>query len=256
MGYTKAFAKVLRNENIAPGIYDLLVKTPQAADAQAGQFVEIYCPGKTLRRPISICEIDKVAGTLRMVYMVKGEGTLWLSQVKVGDTLDLLGPLGHGFDLSQSKDAIVIGGGIGVPPMLETAKLQGKQCDAILGFRTASAAILLDDFEQVCNEVMLCTDDGTLGLKGFVTDILEKRLASRQPFDLVCACGPMVMLKNVAKLCEKYNVSCQVSLEERMGCGIGACVGCAVRIQDEAGTVRSAQVCRYGPVMDAKEVVW
>ena len=179
-----------------------------------------------------------------------------MAAVQPGETLDLLGPLGHGFDLAGSQRPLVIGGGIGTPPMLGTAQTGGGRCDAILGFRTASAAILLEEFQSACKRVSLCSDDGTLGEKGFVTDLLSQALASEAPPDLVCACGPMVMLRGVAALCEKAAVPCQVSLEERMGCGIGACLGCAVRVQDENGTVRSVQVCRYGPVMDAREVVW
>lgn len=255
MGYTKAFGTVLSHEKIAPGIYDITVHTPQARDAVQGQFMQIYCDGKTLRRPISICEIDREKETVRMVYMVKGEGTAWLSRVKVGDTLDLLGPLGHGFETKGYKQVIVIGGGIGVPPMLQTAKSCTGSVRAILGFRNADAAILQNDFEKACDAVFITSDDGSLGRHGFVTDVLKEEL-EKGGCDLVAACGPTPMLKAVAMLCEKMGVDCQVSLEERMGCGIGACVGCVCKVKQGEDGYRHAQVCRYGPVIDAKEVVW
>lgn len=256
MGYTKAFGTVLKHEKIAPNCFDITVKTPQALAAVQGQFMQIYCDGKTLRRPISICEIDTKNETVRMVYMVKGEGTAWLSKVKAGDTLDLLGPLGHGFETAKKENVIVVGGGIGVPPMLQTAKSCKGRSTAILGFRNRDAAILTEDFEKVCGQTLIATDDGSLGRHGFVTDILEDEL-KKGGYDLVAACGPTPMLKAVAGVCERYGVDCQVSLEERMGCGIGACLGCVCKVAVPGdGSYRHAQVCRYGPVIDSKEVVW
>lgn len=254
MGYTKALAMVISNRKIAPGIYDLTVQTPQAADASQGQFMQIYCDGKTLRRPISICEIDKQNETLRMVYMVKGEGTAWLSRVKDGDTLDMLGPLGHGFDIKGYQKVLVIGGGIGVPPMLQTAK-NCASADAVLGFRNIDAVILQDDFMKACGKVTITTDDGSMGRHGFVTDVLKEDL-EMYSYDLVAACGPTPMLKAIAAICEEKGVDCQVSLEERMGCGIGACLGCVCKVKKGEDGYRHAQVCRYGPVIDSKEVVW
>lgn len=255
MAYTKALGTVLKHTKIAPKCFDITVKTPQALSCVQGQFMQIYCDGKTLRRPISICEFDAKNETIRMVYMVKGEGTAWLSRVKVGDTLDMLGPLGHGFQTAKKDNVIVVGGGIGVPPMLQTAKSCTGTVRAILGFRSKEAAILTEDFEKVCSDTLIATDDGTLGHHGFVTDILEEEL-KKGGCDLVAACGPTPMLKAVAGVCERYDVSCQVSLEERMGCGIGACVGCVCKVKQGENGYRHAQVCRYGPVIDAKEVVW
>ena len=167
MSYTKAFGQVLSNKKIAADTFNLTVKTPQASDAQIGQFMQIYCEGKTLRRPISICEIDREAETMRMVYLAKGDGTRWLSGVKPGDSLDLLGPIGHGFAVSPNKKILVVGGGIGVPPLLETAKACGGNADAILGFKNANYAILLDDFSKACGDVSACTDDGSLGVRKY-----------------------------------------------------------------------------------------
>lgn len=253
MAYTKALGEIVRNRKTADNIYDMVVKTPQATAASIGQFMQIYCEGKTLRRPISICEIDTAAGTIRMVYMVKGDGTRWISGLPKGYQLDLLGPLGHGFSIGSAENVLVIGGGIGAPPMLETAK-SCRHADAILGFRSAGAAILQEEFGRACENVYIATDDGTLGHHGFVTDIMKKVITEKS-YDLVCACGPTPMLKAVAAIAEENNIPCQVSLEERMGCGIGACVGCVCKIKD-GEDVRHAQVCRYGPVIDSKEVVW
>lgn len=254
MAYTKVMAAVLSNAEIAPGCFDLKVKSAQAKEAVPGQFVEIYIEGKTLRRPISICGADKEAGVLRMVYQIRGEGTAWLATVKAGDALDILGPLGHGFTLKNAQNPVFIGGGIGTPPMLEAAKAAGGTADAILGYRNESAVILEEDFKAVCRNVTIATDDGSYGYKGFVTDVLKKRLESE--CDLICACGPMPMMKAITKMAEEKGISCQVSLEERMGCGIGACLTCVCKIKSGEDDFRHAQVCRYGPVVDAKEVVW
>lgn len=254
MGYTKALGRVLSNRPIADGIYDMTVRTPQAAAASIGQFMQIYCEGKTLRRPISICEFDPAAETIRMVYLVKGEGTRWMSTLPEGAAIDLLGPLGHGFSLEKAERPVVIGGGIGTPPMLGVAKAASGKAEAILGFKNRGAVILEPDFEKVCAGVFVATDDGSYGEKGFVTDILSARVASAG-YDLILACGPIPMLKTVAAVAEQFNLPCQVSLEERMGCGIGACVGCVCKVRD-GENVRHAQVCRYGPVLNAKEVVW
>lgn len=253
MGITTHICTVLENTEIATGIYDLIIKTPQSAEAKPGQFVNIYCEGKPLRRPISICEINKQSGTLRLVYQIKGEGTKWLSKVKVGETLDILGPLGHGFSVSKAQKVVFVGGGIGTPPLLETTKHCNTKPDAILGFRSKEFAVLIDDFNKHCENVQVSTDDGSLGHHGFVTTLLEQRLKS--DCDLVCACGPKPMLKAVAKIAEDRGVECQVSLEERMGCGIGACLVCVCKLKS-GNKERHAQVCRYGPVINSKEVVW
>ncbi len=257
MGYTKYLAPVLENREIAPGFFDIRLQTPQVQQTGPGQFYQILCDGKPLRRPISVCGYDKAQNTLRMVYQVRGEGTAWLSGVKPGDTLDLLGPLGHGFSLEKAEYPVLVGGGIGTPPMLGAAFACGGRADAIVGYRNAGAAILLQDFEKACRKVYVATDDGSLGHHGLVTDLLNQRL-TEGPCDLVAACGPTPMLKAVAAIALEKGIKCQVSLEERMGCGIGACVCCVCKVGDpsDPATIRHAQVCRYGPVIDAKEVIW
>ena len=225
-----------------------------AAESWCGRFVNIYCDGKTLRRPISISEIDKENGTLTFVFEVRGEGTKWLAQRKVGDTLDILGPLGNGFFPDKNKRGIFIGGGIGCPPMLGAAQAYGQHAEVILGFRSQNQLILLDDFKRVTEDVSVATNDGSYGVKGFVTDILKDKLQDNQNV-VVYACGPMPMLKSVASMCAERNVQCFVSLEERMGCGIGACLACACESRDNTGT-KVVHVCKNGPVFDAAKVVF
>ncbi|HEX3038081.1 MAG TPA: dihydroorotate dehydrogenase electron transfer subunit [Oscillospiraceae bacterium] len=253
MKYDVKLCKILRKLEIAPGIFDMLVDAEKFAKlAQPGQFAHILVPGKTLRRPISICNIDKEAGTLRFVFQIRGEGTDLLSQFKDGDDLNILAPLGHGFTLGDtSKPALFVGGGIGVPPLLNAAKAYGRNATVILGFRNADAAILEVDFARAGCRVFVATDDGSLGHHGLVTDCMEGVDAS-----VIYACGPTPMLKAVCKVAEQRNVPCQISLEERMACGIGACLGCACKLKHEDGTEYYGHVCKDGPVFDAKTIVW
>ena len=222
---------------------------------QPGQFVHIRAKGFTLRRPISICGIDKESGTLRIVFEIRGDGTSAIAELNKGDLIDMLAPLGHGFTLNDSfKKVILIGGGIGTPPMLPLAAYYGNKATAISGFRSASAVILQDDFGKTGAQTILCTDDGTLGIHGFVTQPFSE-LVKESGIDAVYACGPMPMLKGIAGICKENGIFCEISLEERMACGIGACLGCACR------TVRNdeeyfAHVCKDGPVFNAEEVLW
>ena len=172
-----------------------------ASKAQPGQFAHLLVPGKTLRRPISICDADPEEGTLRLVFQVRGEGTELLSQFEEGQTVDILAPLGHGFTAGDpSRRAVLVGGGIGVPPLLMAAKPFGKNATVILGFRSRDAVILKEDFEKAGCRVILCTDDGSAGFRGLVTEPLRKVL--EEPKDVVLACGPGPMLKGVAEEAE------------------------------------------------------
>lgn len=244
------------NTRLGEGLYQLVLDAPQiAAAAQCGQFVHIACgEGNLLRRPISICEAGE--GRLRIVFQVKGEGTKWLAARKAGDTLDVLGPLGHGFDTAAlGARPVLIGGGIGVPPMLQTvkcAKAAGAAPRAVLGFRNQGAVILEEDFRAVC-ETFVTTDDGSYARHGFVTDVLKELLADATG---VAACGPKPMLKAIAAIAKQAGLPCQVSMEERMGCGIGACLVCACALKAENGETRYGHVCKDGPVFNAEEVEW
>ncbi len=247
---------VQKREQLADGLFALLLDAPNiCAQAAAGQFVHITCgEARLLRRPISIC--DTQDGVLKIVFAVKGEGTRWLSQRSAGDTLDVLGPAGHGFDLSRlGARPVFIGGGIGVPPMLKSmkaAKAQGAQPTAILGFRSKDAVILEDDFRAV-GKVHVATDDGSYGFHGFVSAVLEQHI---DEYTAVCCCGPKGMLRALAGIAENAGIPCQVSMEERMGCGIGACLVCACALKSEDGETRYGHVCKDGPVFDSKEVAW
>ena len=242
---------VIKNEEIATGIFDLWVENPTLSSiAKPGQFAHILVPGKTLRRPISICDADK--SCLRLVYQVKGEGTEILSRINEGEYLDIIAPLGNGFDIKEDKKYCFIGGGIGVPPMLYASKMKEKPV-VITGFRNKDLVILQSDFRKDNCELYLTTDDGTAGEKAFVTDGLKRKL---NDIDEVCACGPSPMLKAIAEICNDANVPCQISLEERMGCGIGACLVCACAVRKNDGTEDYVHVCKDGPVFDSKEVIF
>lgn len=248
MKYDVRQLKLISNNQIADGIFDMRLEySHDDLPVACGQFAHVYVPGKSLRRPISVCDCS--GGVLRLVYQIKGEGTRIMSQMS-GGSVDVLVPLGNGFKIESGRRYCLIGGGIGAPPMLYTA----KQCDdplIITGFRNESLVILQDDFKAV-GETLLCTDDGSAGRKGFVTDLLRERI---NEIDEVCACGPTPMLKAVAAVCKEYGKPCQISLEERMGCGVGACLVCAVKVRKNGEEVMQ-HVCKNGPVFNAEEVVF
>ncbi len=254
MEYTCSKYQILKKENLAKNIYSYTIKAKHAAKiAYAGQFAHIKADGFFLRRPISICEIDKENGTFRLVFEIRGDGTKAIAKLNEGELMDVILPLGKGFTLlPQNKKAVVIGGGIGVPPMLEVAK-HYDNATAIIGFRSANAVILADDFKDAGANVSVCTDDGTMGEHGFVTTAFEKHLQTQKP-DIVYACGPHAMLKAIALLCKEQGIKCEVSLEERMGCGVGACLVCACKAVKDSNEY-FAHVCKDGPVFDANQVI-
>jgi dihydroorotate dehydrogenase electron transfer subunit len=245
---------VIEKTAISAGIYSYEILCHDVAEiAKPGQFVHIKTDGFTLRRPVSICEIDRRNGSIRIVFEIRGPGTAKLTALNVGDNLDMIAPLGNGFTLPETiaddKRVILVGGGIGVPPLLAVAKVMRESATAILGFRSYDKVILGGDFKRADSHVILCTDDGSVGVRGAVTVPLAQELAKNDVVK-VCACGPEPMLKAVIACCNAADVPCEVSLEERMGCGVGACVVCACRT---TGGVR--RVCRDGPVFDGNEVI-
>lgn len=256
MSYTQGKFLITEKQAIAKGIFDMTIFCPEVAnEAQCGQFVHILATGHTIRRPISICSTNKDKGTIRIVFEVRGKGTQAISNLNVGENIDMIAPIGHGFTLlAQSKKAICIGGGIGTPPMLGIAEHYGKNITVISGFRNSSIAILQSDFKNTYANTILCTDDGSAGKKGFVTEALKECLANEKP-DIIYACGPRPMLSAIAKIAEENSIYTEVSLEERMGCGVGACLGCACKTIKDGKEVMS-HVCKDGPVYDSKEVVW
>jgi len=231
----------------------IVVSCPEIAkEARAGQFVHIKCDESlVLRRPFGICSVS--GDEVRFVFEVKGDGTRLLLERKPGDLLDILGPLGNGFNIPDGG-VIVAGGGLGTPPMLFAAESAAGNVAAVLGFRDSGRVMLTSEFEAVCDKVYLTTDDGSAGLHGLVTNPLEELLKTGM-YSCVLSCGQYAMLSAVAKLCESYKVPCQVSLEERMGCGVGACLVCACATRED-GVEKMSRVCRDGPVFDAGDVVW
>ena len=247
---------ILKREEIAKDIYSYVISCPEAAAVSgAGQFVHIRAEGYTLRRPISICEIDKENGTVRIVFEVRGGGTDRLSQLHAGDKMDIILPLGNGFTVKEipyGKNIVVVGGGIGVPPMCGVSA-QYKNVKAIIGFRSKDKVILEEDLKRIGAEVTVCTDDGSYGESGVVTVPLEKELEKGNTA-MIFACGPTPMLKAVIECAKRCNIPCEVSLEQRMACGVGACVGCACNINRD-GKNLVLRVCKDGPVFKAEEVV-
>jgi dihydroorotate dehydrogenase electron transfer subunit len=244
------FCPILRTERLNDYAFSIHLYAGQLARAALpGQFVHIKCgDGNLLRRPISVCNVD--GDCLRVVFEVRGEGTQWLSKRREGERLDLLGPLGHGFDLTGEK-LLLVGGGIGAPPMLYAARMAQGKAQVFLGFRDAGHAMLLPEFESITSAVTVTTDDGTLGARGFVSTQVAAAL-SREEYSAVLACGPKPLLRLVAEAAMGHGVPCQVSMEERMGCGVGACLVCACKMQGG----QYQHVCKNGPVFDAAEVDW
>ena len=249
--------KILKNEQVAPHAYKMTLLAPEIAKkAKPGQFVMVraidgYQP--LLRRPLGIHRI--IGQNIVMLYEIVGEGTKFLSQKKAGETLDIIGPLGNGFDL---RATILIAGGMGVAPLIFLAEKLKKQKPLILlGAKTKTHILCEKEFKALGCDVKVATDDGSKGYKGFVTGLLKATLCHPERSEgsnkrcVVYACGPKPMLKAVAVIAKQHNISAQVSLEEYMACGIGACLGCIVKTK--SGQKR---VCKDGPVFNAREVIW
>jgi len=248
-------ARILENKELVSEIYEMVLFSKEiAAIAKAGQFLNIYCnvPGRILPRPISISQIHREEGTVTIVYSVVGKGTKALSQMVMGEEIQVMGPLGNGFMIQEEcAHPIIIGGGIGTPPLLELAKqLQGNVA-VYLGFRRNP--ILVEAFEKIGAKVYVATEDGMDGVKGNVMDILREK---NPKVDMVYSCGPKPMLRAIAQWAEEKGVKAQVSMEERMACGIGACVGCTCKTSTDKKQVMNKRVCKDGPVFWSNEVIW
>lgn len=257
MKYTQGLYPILEKRAIAKDTFSFTLLCPEIAKiACPGQFVHILPKGFGLRRPISIAGIDPEAGTLRIVFAVRGKGTDVLADLHQGDDMDMIAPLGRGFTLMpDAQHVVLVGGGIGVPPMLPLAKYYGEKATAVSGFRSYPQVILQEDLAAAGSRTICCTEDGTAGdTKGFVTDVLEQLL--QMGVDAVYACGPTPMLRAVSEVCIRTATYCEVSLEERMACGIGACLGCACKTKNASGEEQFVHVCKNGPVFRAEEVQW
>lgn len=251
----KLTAAVKSQREIAPHIYDLRLSVKLAADAKAGQFVCLYPKDKStlLPRPISICEADGEGGILRLVYRVVGKGTAEFSRLTKGETVEVLGNLGNGFPVEEAagKRVFIMGGGIGIPPMLELAKRLQADKQIIVGYRDRDT-FLKEELEQY-GSVYVATEDGSVGTKGNVMDIIK---AYSLHADVIMACGPMPMLRAIKKYAAENGIEAYISLEERMACGVGACLGCVCRTTkvDAHSHVHNARICTEGPVFEAGEV--
>lgn len=258
----KLDCEIIDTQKIIEGIYKFKIKAPQIAEiAKAGQFLEIQVSSTGevfLRRPISIYNVEKTEGAVEFIFQVKGKGTEILSTKKVGDIINVMGPLGTGtFTVKEYKKVAIIGGGIGTYPLYELAKeLKGKaETTMYMGFRNKDLVTLEKEFEEVVSKVVITTDDGSYKEKGYAINVLKEDCKNEKP-DIIFACGPLPMLKAVQEFANSEGIPCEMSLEERMGCGIGACVGCNVRIVTEnPDEVKYNYVCKDGPVFDSKKVI-
>ena len=252
MGKLKTTAKVVSQEALAADIYSMWIEAPEiAAAAKPGQFLSVYTKdaGRLLPRPISICETDKAKGRLRIVYRVAGAGTAEFSGYRAGDDIAVMGPLGNGFPL-KSKKSFLIGGGIGIPPMLELSKNLECEKQIVLGYR--DELFLNREFEPF-GRVYVATEDGSAGTKGNVLDAIRENGLTA---DVIYACGPTPMLRALKAYAQERKIECWISLEERMACGIGACLACVCRSTDvdEHSHVHNKRICKDGPVFSAQEV--
>ena len=252
----KKEAKVISQKLLADGIFDMWLEVPFAADVKPGQFVGVYPVNKStlLPRPISICEVDTEKSAIRLVYRVVGSGTAEFALYTPGDYIMVLGPLGNGFplDAAEGKKVVVMGGGIGVPPLLETAKrVSGAKVSAVMGYRD-SQTFLSDEFSKY-SEMHIATEDGSVGTKGNVIDAMK---ADNIECDVIFACGPMPMLRAIKAYASEVGAKAYLSLEERMACGVGACLGCICKTKevDEHSHVNNARICTDGPVFDADDL--
>ncbi len=254
--------ELVKKENISQDIFKFSVKAPNVVkEAQMGQFIEIrVSEGITpfLRRPISIYNIDRENEILEFIFQIKGKGTEYLSKIKVGEMMDIIGPLGYGaFKIEDSQKLGIIGGGIGTFPLYElakTAKKSNKNVRTYLGFRNKDFVVLEKEFEDVSSELIISTDDGSYKNHGYAIDFLKTDI-EKGLIDTVYACGPLPMLKAVKKLAAEKNIPCQISLEERMACGLGVCLGCAVKTASSSKEQPEyVHVCSAGPVFDATYV--
>lgn len=245
-------AEIVAKRWYTGSIYEIILECGQlASQAKAGQFLQVSCgDGNFLRRPISIHNIED--DRISIIFEIRGKGTRYLSQRKMGEFLSVLGPAGNGFDLDVDGDVLVIGGGIGVFPLFLVAKEKGIHCDAVLGYKTQRAVIADDRFNDVCREVVITTDDGTFGRQGNAA-AAARNLVVNHEYKAIYACGPLPMLKAVHALAQKYNIPAQVSLEERMACGFGVCLACATQSREHEDEY--LHVCKHGPVFDSREVM-
>lgn len=241
--YKQNIYKILSNKKIAKDVFEMVLEGDTQYITAPGQFINIQLDGRFLRRPISVCDYDDT--TVTIIYKVVGEGTEMMSALSAGETLDVLTGLGNGYDISQGTKPMLIGGGVGVPPMYNLCKkliAAGQKPVVILGFNTKDEIFYEDEFKALGAEVRVATVDGSYGIKGFVTD------AFTDDYDYFYTCGPMPMFRAIEA---KVTTSGQYSFEERMGCGFGACMGCSCKTK-----YGNKRICKDGPVLVREEIIW
>lgn len=247
-------AKVLSSDVLAEGLIRIVLYAPQIAQiAKPGQFIQMLVPddAHVLRRPISLMAINHEAGTLTLAIQPKGKGTQMICALGEKDCVRCLGPLGTGFDGKDAETIYFVGGGVGVAPICGAMDgFATPTSRAFFGFRTKQHAY---GMTQAPCEVVAVSDDGSIGERALVTKPLIEAIEKKRP-DLIMACGPAPMLRAVQTLANERGIPCQLSLEERMGCGIGACLGCNVKVNLADGSWTYKRVCKDGPVFDSKEV--
>lgn len=254
-------ATIISQECLGGEVYSMWLKTSVAKYADAGQFISVYTHSESrlLPRPISICEIDADDMKLRIVYRIAGAGTEEFSHLSAGDVIDILGPNGNGFfaasggNIGRDTKTLLIGGGIGIPPMVELAKRLECDVTTVAGYRNADTAFLTDELKSA-GKLYIATDDGSLGTRGTVVDAINENGIKA---DIIFACGPKPMLKAVKELAAGQGIPAYLSMEERMACGVGACLACVCESTgtDEHSKVNNKRVCVEGPVFSATEVV-
>ncbi len=251
----KRIATVRSQCEIAPQIFDMWIETDLAKIAVPGQFICVYPKNAStlLPRPISICEVSEAKDALRIVYRIAGQGTKEFSGYAAGDSVSILGTLGNGFPVEEGKGkkVMLMGGGIGIPPMLELAKNLDAEVQVVVGYRD-NTTFLRSDLEKY-GKVYIASEDGSVGTRGNVMDAIREQGLTA---DVIFACGPMPMLRAIKKYAEEQNIPAYISLEEHMACGVGACLGCVVKTKEvhHHTHVNNARICTDGPVFEAKEV--
>lgn len=241
--YKQNIYEIISNNALTENVFKMILKGDTKYITAPGQFINILLSGKFLRRPISVCDYDDK--TITIIYKVVGEGTAQLSKMQSGKKLDCLTGLGNGYNISKSKNPLVIGGGVGVPPMYNLAKCliaNNQTPTVILGFNTKSEIFYEQEFKALGCNVIVATADGSYGVKGFVTDAMP------DDYDYFYTCGPMPMFKAIESVAK---TSGQYSFEERMGCGFGACMGCSCKTK-----YGNKRICKDGPVLEREEIIW
>ncbi|WP_304152814.1 dihydroorotate dehydrogenase electron transfer subunit [Megamonas hypermegale] len=245
--------KILANEAINANVKRMVIEAPQIAEAaQPGQFVHVKKPDSVnfLRRPFSIADADRENGTITLIYRIVGKGTAEYAAMKVGEAFSILGPIGNGFALKDGRP-LLVGGGVGIAPLIYLSRqLKDQKPILLIGGKNKDEVFWEKYLQEFADKIYITTDDGSVGFKGFTVQLLPQILAENN-IEHIYTCGPNIMMEGVAKLAHEHDIDCQISLEKRMACGIGVCLGCTF---EGKLTGKRRKVCTEGPVFASKEV--